>query len=76
MREEERWSLKEIETASGVKDGTLRSRMKHLGIKSNPDGYTLSEVKAMIKKPPIHRTRFNQRKADLLKRQLLNDGAL
>ena len=71
---EERWTIKEISVASGIKEATLTSRRKRLSIERNPDGYNLSEVKAMIKKPPLHRG-YSQRKADLLKRQLLTDGA-
>lgn len=42
--------MKEIEAATGIKSSTLSSRRKARKIQPNPDGYTLPEVKTLIKK--------------------------
>ena len=69
------YTMKEIEAATGIKASTLQGRRKRLGISSNRGGYTMVEVKQMIKRPPVHRG-FSQRKADALRKMLQNDGAL
>lgn len=74
-RTEALYTMKEIEAATGIKAATLHSRRKRIGISSDRGGYTLSEVKQIIKRPPLHRG-FNQRKADALRQMLKNDGAL
>lgn len=74
-REEVLYTMKEIEAATGIKASTLQGRRKKLGISSNRGGYTMAEVKQMIKRPPIRRG-FSQRKADALRQMLKNDGAL
>lgn len=74
-RDEVLYTMKEIEAATGIKATTLQGRRKKLGISSNRGGYTMAEVKQMIKRPPIHRG-FSQRKADALRQMLKNDGAL
>ena len=76
MREETRYTMKEIEMATGVKSTTLSARRKARGIEVNTDGYTLQEVKTMIKKRRGGGRRLNPKKADELKQRLLNDGAL
>ena len=70
------YTVKEIEAATGVKAGTIRSRAKRLGLHPSGGGYTLTEVKQLIKRPSVHRTKFSQRKADALRSMLKNDGAL
>ena len=72
---EPRYTMKEIEAATGIKATTLQGRRKKLGIASNREGYTMAEVKQMIKRPLIKRG-FSQRKADALRQMLKNDGAL
>lgn len=74
-RDEVLYTMKEIEAATGIKASTLQGRRKKLGISSNRGGYTMAEVKQMIKRPPIRRG-FSQRKADALRQMLKNDGAL
>ena len=74
-RKDPLYTMKEIEIASGIKAATLYSRRNRLGIPSDRGGYTLSEVKQLIKRPTLKR-RFNQRKADALRQMLKNDGAL
>lgn len=74
-RDEVLYTMKEIEAATGIKATTLQGRRKKLGISSNRGGYTMAEVKQMIKRPPIRRG-FSQRKADALRQMLKNDGAL
>lgn len=39
-------------------------------------GYTLAEVKQLIKRPPVKRGGFSQKKADALRKMLQNDGAI
>ena len=74
-RDEVLYTMKEIEAATGIKATTLQGRRKKLGIPANRDGYTMSEIKRMIKRPPIHHG-FSERKADALRAMLKNDGAL
>ena len=74
-REEVLYTMKEIEAATGIKASTLHGRRKSLGISANRGGYTMTEVKQMIRRPPVHRG-FSQRKADALRKMLQNDGAL
>ena len=50
MREETRYTMKEIEMATGIKTSVLSARRRTRGIEANADGYTLQEVKTMIKK--------------------------
>ena len=73
---EKRYTFREIEAASGVKSRTLRNRCKALGIEHNPLGYTLPEVKLMIKPRRVKRMRCEQHNVDELRRKLQNDGAL
>lgn len=70
------YTTKEIEAATGIKASVLNTRRKKLGIPTNPDGYSMAEVKKMIKRPSRSRAKFSQRKADALKRMLENDGAI
>jgi len=73
---EKRYTFREIEAASGVNRNTLRRRCKALGIEYNPLGYTLPEVKRMIKPRRVKRMRCEQHNVDELRRKLQNDGAL
>ena len=50
MPEEMRYTMKEIEAATGIKGATLGARRRARKIQPNPDGYTLQEVKTIIKK--------------------------
>ena len=75
-KEEVRYTMKEIEVASGIKASTLQGRRKRLGISSNRGGYTVDEVKKLIKRPPMYGHNFSQRKADALRALLKNDGAI
>ena len=50
MVEETRYTMKEIEMATGIKSSTLSARRKLRGIEPNKDGYTLREVKTIIKR--------------------------
>ena len=74
-RDEMRFTIKEISVATGIKAATLSSRKKRLGLEPSGGGYTLAEVKQIVKRPPIPRA-FNQKKADALRQMLKNDGAL
>jgi len=75
-RAEKLYTIKEISVATGIKWNTLQTRRKKLGIEANRKGYTLAQVKQMIKRPPHYRKQFSQRKADELRQTLKNDGAL
>ena len=76
MREDKTlYTMKEIELATGIKAGTLHGRRRRLGISSNRGGYTLAEVKQLIKRPPLHRG-VSRQKIEALRAQLKNDGAL
>ena len=54
----------------------LNNRRKKLGIPTNYDGYTMVDVKKMIKRPARTWRRFDQKKADALRQMLMNDGAI
>lgn len=75
-REETRYSLGEIEAASGVRKSTLTTRRRRYGIPTNHSGYTLDEVKRMIKRPPKRVLGYSVRKAEKLKELLRTDGAI
>ena len=75
--EEILYTMKEIAEATGIKVSTLTGRRRRLGIQSNKGGYTLAEVKKIIKRPPnAGNHKFSQRRADHLRRQLQTDGAI
>ena len=69
------YTIKEIEIASGIKANTLRGRRKAQGIEGNRRGYTLDEVKKMVKRPVIKRG-HSMRKAEALRQMMKNDGAI
>lgn len=69
------YTMKEIELATGVKRATLNSRRQRLGIPANRDGYTLEEVKRMLKRRPVSRP-ANEQRAARLRQALKNDGAI
>ena len=70
----ERWTIKEIALATKINEKTLHARRHDRGIPANYAGYTLEEVKIMIKRPKKRVP--NQAKANQLRARLLNDGAL
>lgn len=71
---EERWTVKEIAMATKISEKTLHSRRQGRGIPANRGGYTLEEVKIMIKRPK--KKVPSQAKANQLRAKLLNDGAI
>lgn len=71
---EQRYKMKEIQMATGISAGTLQGRRKRCGIPANRAGYTLSEVKQIIKKRS--RQRYSKRRAEELRQILKNDGAI
>lgn len=73
-RIEQRYTIKEISLASGIKVGTLKSRATRLAIKPDKNGYTLQDAKALIKKPVMKK--YSLRKVDALKMMLKNDGCI
>lgn len=70
----ERWTVKEIAMATGMQEKTLHSRRRERGIPACREGYTLAEIKIMIKRPK--KKVPSQAKANQLRARLLNDGAL
>lgn len=70
---EERYTIKEISVASGIPIATLNSRRKRMGMDANDEGYTLSDVKALVRRPRQGRP-FSQAKANRLRQKLQNDG--
>ena len=70
---EERYTIKEISVASGIPIATLNSRRKRMGMDANDEGYTLSDVKALVRRPRRGRP-FSQAKANRLRQKLQNDG--
>ena len=76
LKQEVLYTTKEIEAATGIKVSILNNRRKKLGIQTNYDGYTMADVKKMIKRPAHTWRRFDQKKADALRQMLKNDGAI
>lgn len=70
----ERWTVKEIAMATGMQERTLHARRHNRGIPACRAGYTLDEIKIMLKRPK--KKVPNQAKANQLRARLLNDGAL
>ena len=66
---------KEISRATGLSVATIHGRRKKLGIPASGMGYTLDQVKAILKAKPGRR-KASEGKAAALRSQLLNDGAL
>ncbi len=75
-QEDMRFTIREISEATGINRGTLNSRRKKLDIPGNRGGYTLDEVKQMVKRPCCVRRPYDPRRAAILKARLTNDGAL
>lgn len=75
MKTEPLYIIEEISRATGIPKATLHGRRRRLGIPSSRDGYTLAEVKRMIKGPKRRRLPLEQN-IKSLRAQLLNDGAL
>ena len=73
MSEEERYTMKEISVATGIAIATLNSRRKRMGMAGNDEGYTLSDAKALVRRPRRGRP-FSQAKANRLRQKLQNDG--
>lgn len=73
-KDEERWTIKEIALTTKINEKTLHARRHDRGIPANYEGYTLEEVKIMIKRPK--KKVPNQAKANQLRAKLLNDGEL
>ena len=76
QKQEVLYTTKEIEAATGIKVSILNNRRKKLGIPTNCDGYTMADVKRMIKRPARTWRRFDHKKADALRQMLKNDGAI
>ena len=75
MREPEKYTMKEISVATGFSKEMLHRRRRRLGIPCQKGGYTMEEVKAMLKRPP-NRHVYSARKAQALREMLKNDGAI
>lgn len=74
MTEEKLYTIKEITLATGISAKTLHNRRRARNIPANRGGYTLSEVKQIIKRPT--RRKASNQNARELRARLLNDGAL
>ena len=75
--EEPTYTIGEISLATGIKSSVLSSRRKARGIPlaESGAGYTLDQVKVMVRRTPLKRG-VDPRKADQLKARLKNDGLL
>lgn len=74
-----RFTMREIEAATGIKRSTLRARANAAGIKSprirNVSGYTYDEVIIMQRRRPMANDKlYDERRVKDLKQMLLNDG--
>ena len=74
MREEKLYRPKEISIATGLKVGAINYRRVKRGIQKNKAGYTLEQVKNIVKRMP--RQQYSKRKAEELRQILKNDGAI
>ena len=74
--EEIRYTMKEIAEATGIKVTTLAGRRRRLNIEVGKGGYTLAEVKQIIRRPPNATRRFSKQKANQLRQKLQTDGAI
>lgn len=75
MRDDTRYTIGEIADATGKKRSTLGKRRQRLGIPSNPDGYTMDEVRRILKAKRRGRVK-NTAKTEELKSKLKNNGLL
>ena len=74
-----RFTMREIEAATGIKRSTLRARANAAGIKSprirNVSGYTYDEVIIMQRRrQTVNEQRFDIHRVNDLKRMLMDDG--
>ena len=72
------YTIGEIALATGIKNSVLSARRKKNGIppaERGGGGYTLEQVKLMVKRPKLKRG-CDPRKAEQLKARLKNDGLL
>lgn len=74
MTGEKLYTIKEISLATGINTKTLHSRRHERGITANRGGYTLDEIKIILKRPT--RRKASSKNARELRARLLNDGAL
>lgn len=74
MTEEKLYTIKELSLATGMNVKTLHSRRKERGVAANRGGYTLDEIKIILKRPT--RRKATNKNARELRARLLNDGAL
>lgn len=74
--EEPTYTMGEIALATGISAKTLSSRRIQRGVPSGDrEGYTLEQVKVMVRRPKLRRN-CDPRKAEQLKARLKNDGLL
>ncbi len=75
MREEKLYKVKEISLATGIKTGTLYSRIDSRHIPRNKDGYTYEQVKIIVKRPRTKR-KADRKNVETLQLSQKNDGYL
>ncbi len=75
-REERLYRVCEIALARGLSKNTINGRRKARGIPVNREGYTLEQVKIMMKRRPRGAPRPSRQKAAELREKLKNDGYL
>lgn len=68
-----RYTIHEIFLATGVKESTLRSRRKRLGLRPEAEGYPYDVVVRLLHKPVRGRA-HRPELAERLRKQLKNDG--
>ena len=75
MNDGRRYTVKEICQATGLKNSAVYYRLKKAGIPTCGLGYTLDQVKIIVKTRPTRRA-YSQKNAETLHARLMNDGAL
>ena len=71
-----RYTIAEIAEATGILRTTLQGRKRRMGIEGSVDGYTLEQVKQLIKRPAKSKRKTDKRLVADLQRKLKNDGYL
>lgn len=74
VREERRYKISEVAAAVGRSRSALYQRMRKRQIPTNRKGYTMDEVKTILRRLPM--ARINKASIRELRQTLKNDGYL
>jgi hypothetical protein len=74
--EGKRFTVGEITAATGLGKSTVVYRIKKIGLRRTMDGYTYEDIKRIVDYKPRRGRKSTRRGAEILKKQLQNDGKL